>query len=86
MVTEPNEAVLTKRILNAPMTEADYFRCQYNAENCLLMLYSEKLNRVYASGISKEDAECLIEVLTAYIREIPTLDFKATEDRSRMYG
>lgn len=83
---EENEAVLTKKILNAPLTEASHFRCQYNAENCILYLFSEKLNRCYATGISKEDALSVIEVLTAYVAEVPTIDFREIQDDKRLYG
>jgi len=85
-MVEENEAALDKKILNAPLTEATHFRVQYNTENCVLYLFNGNLNRCYATGITKEDAKAIREVLTAYINETSTVDFKAMSDYERLYG
>ena len=81
-----NEAVLTKKILNAPCTEADYFRIQYNKESCILLLYHLGLNRTYAIGMDKDGAKGMMDVLEAYINDVETVDFKTANDVNRMYG
>ena len=56
MEDEVNDAALTKKILSAPLTEADYIRLQYSDNGCILLLYNLGLNRVYGIAIDKETA------------------------------
>ena len=84
---EPNEAVLTKKILNAPLTEADFLRLQYGEDGfCYLFLFSVKEGKTWGIAIDKETANGFSEVLSSFVNDVPTVDLRADEAKKVMYG
>ena len=78
-----SEDALEKAIRFSKISYVDLMRVQYDDRNFIFYLYDSDKKETWGTMMDKESARQMIEILAAFIDDIPTINL---ERGDRMYG